>query len=68
MTADVAADPVVDALPDKARRWSLRAFAPVIGIATFLGLWQASTWIFDVKRFILPGPWSIVVHMVDNPG
>ena len=68
MTAVVAAESVVDASPHEARRWSLRAFAPVIGIATFLCLWQASTWLFDVKRFILPGPWSIVVHMVDNPG
>ena len=68
MTAVVTAESVVDALPDEAHRWSIGAFAPVIGIAAFLGLWQASTWLFDVKRFILPGPWSIVVHMADNPG
>ena len=41
--------------------------APVVGVMTFLGLWQLLVWALDVKRFVLPGPWSIVVHLADNP-
>ncbi len=54
-------------LRDDVRGWSLGALAPVVGIVTFLSLWQLATWAFDVKRFVLPGPWSIATHMADNP-
>jgi NitT/TauT family transport system permease protein len=51
----------------QSRRWPIAAAAPVIGVATFLGLWQLATWAFAIERYVLPGPWSIVVHVVDNP-
>lgn len=50
------------------RRWSIGALAPVFGVATFLALWQLATSVLGIKRFVLPGPWSIVVHMADDPG
>jgi NitT/TauT family transport system permease protein len=51
-----------------ARRWSFLSVAPVIGIVGFLGLWQFLVWAFDVKRFVLPGPWSTVRHLANDPG
>ncbi len=50
------------------RRPSPLAFAPLIGVVGFLAIWQAFVTVFDVKRFVLPGPWSIVKHMADDPG
>ena len=49
-------------------RSSLLWTAPVVGVMLFLGLWQLIVGALEVKRFVLPGPWSIVVHLADNPG
>jgi NitT/TauT family transport system permease protein len=55
-----------------ARRWSLSqgalSIAPIVGLTVFLGLWQFLVWAFGIERFVLPGPWSIVRHMADDPG
>ena len=49
-------------------RWSILALAPVVGVVGFLGFWQAFVSVFNVKRFVLPGPWSIMKHMAGDPG
>ncbi|MEO5723821.1 MAG: ABC transporter permease subunit, partial [Ilumatobacteraceae bacterium] len=36
------------------------AAAPVIGILVFLGGWQLATKVFDIKKFVLPTPTSIL--------
>jgi NitT/TauT family transport system permease protein len=58
--------PAAAATPNGAS--SLLPLAPLIGVVTFLGLWQFLVWAFDVKRFVLPGPWSIVRHIASEPG
>ena len=47
---------------------SLLWTAPIFGVITFLGFWQALVSVLHVKRFVLPGPWSIVVHLAGAPG
>jgi NitT/TauT family transport system permease protein len=47
---------------------SVLSLAPVVGVVGFLGFWQGFVTLFDIKRFVLPGPWSILKHMADNPG
>ena len=69
-TASVgAAVPGARAMTTRHRvRGNLLWTAPIVGVVGFLGLWQAFIWVFGVKRFILPGPWSIVVHLAGEPG
>jgi NitT/TauT family transport system permease protein len=54
--------------PRSRRRVSTLALAPMVGVIGFLALWQALVTALGIKRFVLPGPWSIVKHMADNPG
>ncbi len=69
-TAGVGATiPGARAAVTRRRLWgNLLWTAPIVGVITFLGLWQALIWISGVKRFVLPGPWSIVVHLAGAPG
>ncbi len=59
--------PVVSTKGSELPRLSLLSLAPVVGVLGFLGFWQAFVTVFDIKRFVLPGPWSIVKHMADDP-
>lgn len=45
-----------------------RIAAPVIGIVTFGLLWEAFVRFFDVRRFVLLPPSTIVSEFADNPG
>ena len=45
-----------------------RLSAPIVGIVTFLVLWEAFVRIFDVKRFILLAPSKILRQLFDAPG
>ena len=45
-----------------------RFLAPVVGIATFLLLWELLVRVLDVKPFILRAPSRIVRHLVENAG
>lgn len=45
-----------------------RFLAPVVGIATFLLLWELVVRLTDVKPFILRAPSRIVRHLVENAG
>ncbi len=54
--------------PGGRRRPQLLWLAPVVGVVTFFGLWQAFVVVFDVKKFVLPAPLDIVRHLADDPG
>ncbi len=41
----------------------LLAFAPLIGVVVFLGLWQLLVVAFDVRPFVLPKPSRILSHI-----
>ena len=45
-----------------------RALAPFVGVAVFFGLWEALVRAFDVKPFVMPGPWRILRTIGDDPG
>lgn len=45
-----------------------RIAAPIIGIVTFGLLWEAFVRLFDVRRFVLLPPSTIVSEFADNPG
>ncbi len=45
-----------------------RIAAPVIGIVVFALLWELLVWAFDVRRFVLLPPSSIIEELFDNPG
>ena len=38
----------------------------IFGLLFFLGLWQLLVSIFSLPRFILPGPWDVVLAFVDH--
>jgi NitT/TauT family transport system permease protein len=44
------------------------ALAGVIGIAVFLALWEAVVRLFDVERYVLLPPSTIVRELLDQPG
>ena len=45
-----------------------RLSAPIVGIITFLVIWEAFVRIFDVQRFILLAPSKILRQLIDAPG
>jgi NitT/TauT family transport system permease protein len=45
------------------RRWVLRVIAPIVGIATFLGLWQLLCVVFGVEPYVLAKPSDILDHI-----
>ncbi len=49
--------------PRRIAGWS----APVLGLLGFFGAWEAFVRLFDVRPFVLPGPWRIVRHMTEHP-
>ncbi len=44
------------------------AVAPVVGIVSFLGLWEAVVRVFEPKPFVLRAPSTIVGILADAPG
>lgn len=42
--------------------------AGAIGLAVFLGTWEAIVRVFDVKRYVLLPPSTIVAELLDEPG
>jgi NitT/TauT family transport system permease protein len=50
------------------RSFVLRFVAPVVGLATFFGVWQLGVVLFDVQPFVLPAPWDILQGIADDPG
>jgi len=63
-----AGDHGLDGGTDSGARRAAVAFAPVIGLAAFFGLWQLAVEVFDVRKFVLPAPSTILRHVVENPG
>ena len=62
---------VTDALiPDVPRRGRIlrTILAPVIGVVTFLGLWQLLVWVFDIPEYLLPAPSQIFRHIFSDLG
>jgi len=45
-----------------------RVVAPVVGIVAFLILWEAAVEVFDIRRFILLPPSSIIDTLSESPG
>lgn len=45
-----------------------RSLPPIILLATLLLVWQAATAAWNVPAYLLPGPWSIVQVVAENPG
>lgn len=45
-----------------------RAVAPLVGIVVFAALWEGLLRGFDVKPFIMPGPWRILRTIGQDPG
>lgn len=45
-----------------------RAAAPLVGLAVFFALWELLLKAFDVKPFVMPGPWRILRTLADDPG
>lgn len=63
--------PAADAMARSARgprRGIVAAVAAVVGIATFLGLWELAVWAFAIEQFKLPAPSDILGALADDPG
>jgi NitT/TauT family transport system permease protein len=48
-------------------RWVRTVLPPVVGVALFLGLWQAAVWVFDIPDYELPAPSSVLSHIASDP-
>ena len=61
---------VTDALTRDTRRGRLlrTILAPVIGVVTFLGLWQLLVWALDIQEYLLPAPTQIFRHIASDLG
>jgi NitT/TauT family transport system permease protein len=61
---------VTDALTRDTRRGRLvrTIVAPVIGVVTFLGLWQLLVWALDIQEYLLPAPTQIFRHIASDLG
>ena len=53
----------------RTRRTGLgRFFAPLVGISTFVGVWEAAVRLFRVRAFVLPGPVRILRELLNDRG
>jgi len=50
-----------------ARHAWVNLVAPVAGLIVFFGGWELLVRIFDVRPFVLPGPWRILRHIAEDP-
>ena len=49
--------------------WGLPDWAyPIAGIILIIVLWDTAIRVFDLKPFILPAPWAVIVALIDNWG
>ena len=54
-------------LPPSRRGRLLRSvLPPVVGVVTFLGLWQFIVWAFDIPEYVLPTPSMIFRHIASD--
>jgi NitT/TauT family transport system permease protein len=47
-------------------RWVRSVLAPLVGVLTFLGLWQFLVWAFDIQEYLLPAPTEIFRHIFSD--
>jgi NitT/TauT family transport system permease protein len=47
-------------------RWVRSVLAPLVGVVTFLGLWQFLVWALDIQEYLLPAPSEIFRHIFSD--